>query len=113
MDRCPHRYEDMKQALFLGVLLSGGCASSSVQQGYFFGHDLRKEQSVVYVLDVSGSMHEASGTIRWQAGPAVAAGAASHVVGGLLGSSAGSAARSSVEKLREKLAKVKLHLIAS
>ena len=37
----------------------GGCASGgavSIQPGYFFGHDLRHEQSIVYVLDLSGSM---------------------------------------------------------
>src|SRR5262245_16709052 len=102
----------MKHA-FLGGLLAGGCASSGVQQGYFFGHDLRKEQSVVYVLDMSGSMREASGTIVEEAGAGIAAEAAGQVVGGLLGSGAGHAAKSGVEKLREKLEKVKLHLIAS
>jgi len=87
----------MKHALFLASLLSGGCASAGVQPGLFFGHDLRKEQSVVYVLDVSGPMREASTTIVDDAGTV----------------SAGDPVTSELRKLRDKLDKVKLHLIAS
>ncbi|RMH41594.1 MAG: VWA domain-containing protein [Deltaproteobacteria bacterium] len=91
-----------------------GCTASasatvSVKTGFFFGHDLRQAQSVVYVLDLSGSMSEASGSVVEQAGTTVAAKA----VGGLIGGSVGRAAESRIEKMKKKIEKVKLHLIAS
>ena len=88
----------MKHAL-VGLLLAAGCASSGVQQGYFFGHDLRREQSVVYVLDISGSLQEATGTIPEEPTTATAAEAAVPRIG--------------VAELQRKLEKVKRHLIAS
>ena len=103
-----------RAARALAAVAGGGCALSAsatldVKSGYFFGHDLRHAESVVYVLDLSGSMSEASGSIVEQAGTSVAASA----VGGLLGHSLGGAAESPIEKLNKKLEKGKLHLIAS
>jgi len=93
-----------------------GCSahkSVGVQPGYFFGHDLRNAQSVVYVLDLSGSMREGSGSVVENVGTGVAASAGGSLVGGLLGRSTGNMVEDNVRKLQQKVEKVKLHLIAS
>ena len=96
--------------------LAAGCsahASVSVQPGFFFGHDLRQTKSVVYVLDLSGSMREKSGSVVEQVGTGAAAKVGGSVAGGLLGHRTGQAVEDTVKKLQEKVEKVKLHLIAS
>lgn len=106
------------------VFLAAGCAGSltgsaeasasvSVEAGYFFGHDLRSEQSVVYVLDLSGSMSANSGSVAEQAGTDLAGEAAGGVTGRFLGKGAGNAVEDRVKRLKKKIEKVKLHLIAS
>src|SRR5262245_59285274 len=94
----------------------GGCAASgsvSIQPGYFFGHDLRHEQSVVYVLDLSGSMRGGSGSIAENVGTSVGARVSGGLVGGLFGKKTGNMVEENIQKLRQKVEKVKLHLIAS
>ncbi len=96
--------------------LAAGCsahASVSVKPGFFFGHDLRQAKSVVYVLDLSGSMREQSGSVVEQVGTNAAAKAGGSLAGGLLGHGTGQAVEDTVKKLQEKVEKVKLHLIAS
>jgi hypothetical protein len=101
--------------LCLGGFVVGcqGHATVTVQPGYFFGHDLRAARSVVYVLDLSGSMRGSSGSVVEQVGTGVAASAGGSLVGGLLGRSTGRAVEDNVKKLQQKVEKVKLHLIAS
>jgi Mg-chelatase subunit ChlD len=96
----------------LGSCASGG-ATVSVQPGYFFGHDLRQAQSVVYVLDLSGSMRGGSGSVVENVGTDVAAKATGSLVGGFLGRRTGRVAEDNIKKLQQKVEKVKLHLIAS
>jgi uncharacterized protein YegL len=91
----------------------GGSVSVGVQPGYFFGHDLRAAQSVVYVLDLSGSMRGGSGSVVENVGTGVAAKAGGTLVGGFLGRRTGRAVEDNVQKLQQKVEKVKLHLIAS
>jgi hypothetical protein len=93
-----------------------GCSTQSsvtIQPGYFFGHDLRQAKSVVYVLDLSGSMRGGSGSIAENVGTDVAAQAGGSLVGGFLGRRTGRAVESNIQKLRQKVEKVKMHLIAS
>ncbi len=99
----------------LGSLATGcsGHATVRVQPGFFFGHDVRKAKSVAYVLDLSGSMSEQSGSVVEQVGTGAAAKAGGSLAGGLLGHSAGQAVEDRVKKLQQKVEKVKLHLIAS
>lgn len=104
--------------LLLCLVVAGGLgcsahASVSVQPGYFFGHDLRYARSVVYVLDLSGSMRGGSGSVVENVGTGVAASAGGSLVGGLLGRRTGNMVESNVKKMQEKVEKVKLHLIAS
>ena len=42
--------------------------SLRLENGFFFGHDLRSEDSVAYVLDLSGSMSDRTGTAAEQVG---------------------------------------------
>jgi hypothetical protein len=93
-----------------------GCSAHgavSVQPGYFFGHDLRQARSVVYVLDLSGSMRGGSGSVVENVGTGVAATAGGSLVGGFLGRRTGRVVEDNVRKLQQKVEKVKLHLIAS
>jgi hypothetical protein len=95
---------------------ASACASHaavSVQPGFFFGHDLRQARSVVYVLDLSGSMREGSGSVAENVGTDVAAKAGGTLVGGFLGNGTGRMVEDNVKKLKQKVEKVKLHLIAS
>lgn len=102
--------------LALLSLLAVGCGTSAtvtIQPGYFFGHDLRQARSVVYVLDLSGSMRGGSGSIVENVGTGVAASAGGALVGGFLGRGVGRTVETNVRKLQQKVEKVKLHLIAS
>lgn len=99
-------------ALAAGCMFSGR-ASVRVETGFFFGLDVRQERSVLYVLDLSGSMSETSGTVVEQAGTDATGKLAGTVTGGFLGRRAGNAVESRIKKLKKKVEKVKLHLIAS
>jgi hypothetical protein len=93
-----------------------GCSSQSgatIQPGYFFGHDLRQAKSIVYVLDLSGSMRGGSGSIVENVGTDVAAKTTGGLVGGFFGRKTGRVVEDNVQKLKQKVEKVKLHLIAS
>ena len=96
-----------------GGASGGGSASIQVRSGYFFGHDFRNTNDVVFVLDLSGSMSESSGSIVEQAGTNVGARVAGGLTGAFLGRGAGRAVRRRVMSLQKKIEKVKLHLIAS
>jgi hypothetical protein len=103
-------------AAAVALMAAAGCSTqsgASIQPGYFFGHDLRQAKSVVYVLDLSGSMRGGSGSIAENVGTDVAAQAGGSLVGGFLGRRTGRAVESNIQKLRQKVEKVKLHLIAS
>ncbi len=95
--------------------LGGGSSepSAPVQQGHFFGHDLRNDVSVVYVLDLSGSMSAATGSEVEQAGTRMAGDAAGRLTRGIFGSRTGAAVQQKIEDLNKRIEKVKLHLIAS
>ncbi|MBT8496440.1 MAG: VWA domain-containing protein, partial [Deltaproteobacteria bacterium] len=84
-----------------------------IEAGHFFGHDLRQEENIVYVLDLSGSMSSSSGSVVEDAGTDAAAGLAGGFVGGFAGRGAGRAVKRRVKKLKKKVEKVKMHLIAS
>ncbi|MBI4511698.1 MAG: VWA domain-containing protein, partial [Deltaproteobacteria bacterium] len=97
------------------LLLLVGCAAEatiSVKTGFFFGHDLRKTESVVYVLDLSGSMREQSGSVVEQAGTGFAAKATGSLFRGFGAGAVGNAAEERIKKLQQKIEKVKAHLIA-
>jgi Mg-chelatase subunit ChlD len=83
--------------------------SLRLENGYFFGHDLRQEDSVVYVLDLSGSMSGRTGTVVEQAGKEAGGSLIAGVAGGGL---AGEAADSALS-MDKKVELVKDHLIAS
>lgn len=105
-----------RAAMVVAALAFGGCSSQSgatIQPGYFFGHDLRQAKSIVYVLDLSGSMRGGSGSVVEDVGTGVAAKAGGNLVGGFLGRRTGRAVEDTAMKLRQKVEKVKLHLIAS
>lgn len=95
------------------ALSASGSASATLETGHFFGHDLRRARSVVYVIDLSGSMAEESGSILERKGTELGAAAAGGVVGAYLGSGAGDATRDRIESLQKKVERVKMHLIAS
>jgi VWA domain-containing protein len=86
--------------------------SLRLENGFFFGHDLRQEDSVVYVLDLSGSMSGRTGSVMEQVGKDTAAKAGSSLIGGMTGG-VGSEAADSVLNMDKKVELVKDHLIAS
>jgi Mg-chelatase subunit ChlD len=86
--------------------------SLRLENGFFFGHDLRQEDSVVYVLDLSGSMSGRTGTIAEQVGKDAAAEAGGSLVSSVTGGLGGEAA-DSVLSMDKKVELVKDHLIAS
>jgi hypothetical protein len=108
-------------ALAAGSPLSVGCGFFSTQtavatsrslrleNGYFFGHDLRQEVSGVYVLDLSGSMSERSGSAVEQAGKE----AGGSLIAGVAGGGLAGEATHSVLSMDKKVELVKDHLIAS
>jgi Mg-chelatase subunit ChlD len=83
--------------------------SLRLENGYFFGHDLRQEDSVVYVLDLSGSMSGRTGTVVEQAGKE----AGGSLIAGVAGGGLGGEAADSVLSMDKKVELVKDHLIAS
>src|SRR5688572_4795540 len=87
--------------------------SLRLENGYFFGHDLRAEDSVVYVLDLSGSMSGRTGSVVEQVGKDSAAQAGGSLISGLTGSSVAHEAADSVLSMDKKVELVKDHLIAS
>lgn len=106
----------LRAALFLALISAAGCSSQSgatIQPGYFFGHDLRQAKSIVYVLDLSGSMRGGSGSVVENVGTDVAAKAGGNLVGGFFGRRTGRAVEDNIQKLKQKVEKVKVHLIAS
>jgi Mg-chelatase subunit ChlD len=80
-----------------------------LESGFFFGHDLRAEDSVVYVLDLSGSMSGRTGTIAEQLGKD----AGGSLISGVTGGGIGGEAADSVLSMDKKVELVKDHLIAS
>jgi hypothetical protein len=87
--------------------------SLRLENGFFFGHDLRAEDSVVYVLDLSGSMSGRTGSVVEQVGKDTAAKAGGALVSGLTGSGMADEAADSVLSMDKKVELVKDHLIAS
>lgn len=120
--RCKAPYGgNMKKTLVCLLVLvlfgfsSFGFADSvkNIKKGFFFGQDLRNNDSVVYVLDLSGSMTASTGSVASKTGISVAGEAAGQVVGSMFGSFAGRKAEDKIKKLKQKVEKVKMHLIAS
>ncbi|HEX5659808.1 MAG TPA: VWA domain-containing protein [Polyangiales bacterium] len=92
-----------------GASSAGSLARSyRLDPGFFFGHDVRPFQSVTYVLDLSGSMSERTGSAFGQLGRETASSAASSYGGAL-----GSATAGSVLSMDKKVELVKDHLNAS
>jgi hypothetical protein len=87
--------------------------SLRLENGFFFGHDLRAEDSVVYVLDLSGSMSGRTGTVVEQVGKDTAAEAGGALLSGITGSGVAGEAADSVLSMDKKVELVKDHLIAS
>lgn len=83
--------------------------SLRLENGFFFGHDLRQEDSVVYVLDLSGSMSGRTGSTVEQAGKE----AGGSLLSGMAGGGLGGEAADSVLSMDKKVEIVKDHLIAS
>ncbi len=99
-------------------LLSSKTAASTsrsfrMQDGYFFGHDVRQEESVIYVLDLSGSMNERTGSRVEQASKKAAAQASGALVSSLAGRGVGSATKQTLLDMDKKVELVKDHLLAS
>jgi len=86
--------------------------SYRLDPGYFFGHDVRPFKSVTYVLDLSGSMSERTGSTAARIGREHAASTTRGLLGsrgGVLGSAASDAALG----MDKKVELVKDHLNAS
>lgn len=96
-----------------GSASASASGSVSLETGFFFGHDLRHEESIVYVLDLSGSMSGESGSVVENAGTDAAGAVAGGLVGGFAGRRAGSTVKRRIKRLKKKIEKVKLHLMAS
>lgn len=92
---------------------AGGSLSMDVRVGFFFGQDVRGYQSVVYVLDMSGSMSEQTGTVGQQMGNRMAARGAGRLAGGFFGGRAGARVQRRILDRKKKVEIVKRHLIAS
>jgi len=87
--------------------------SLRLENGFFFGHDLRAEDSVVYVLDLSGSMSGRTGTVAEQIGKDAAAEAGGSLISGIAGGGVANDAAGSVLSMDKKVEIVKDQLIAS
>jgi len=87
--------------------------SMRLEPGFFFGHDVRESRSVTYVLDLSGSMSERTGTVVEQVGKDTAADVGGDMLGGLVGNDLGSAAKHAALSMDKKVELVKDHLSAS
>ena len=87
--------------------------SLRLENGFFFGHDLRQEDSVVYVLDLSGSMSGRTGSVAEQVGKDAAAEAGGSLLTGITGNGLANDAAGSVLSMDKKVELVKDHLIAS
>lgn len=82
--------------------------SYRLDPGFFFGHDVRPFQSVTYVLDLSGSMSERTGSVLGQMGRESASSAVAS-----FGGSLGAATAGSLLSMDKKVELVKDHLNAS
>jgi hypothetical protein len=87
--------------------------SLRLENGFFFGHDLRQEDSVIYVLDLSGSMSGRTGSVAEQVGKDAAAEAGGSLLSGITHSGVANEAADSVLSMDKKVELVKDHLIAS
>jgi hypothetical protein len=87
--------------------------SLRLENGFFFGHDLRSEDSIVYVLDLSGSMSGRTGSVVEQLGKDTAAEAGGSLMSGITGGGVADEATDSVLSMDKKVELVKDHLIAS
>ena len=88
----------------------GSLRSLRLRAGFFFGHDVTVSERVTYVLDLSGSMGEESGTSLTGSEGEVKTG--EDLVAGTLGGSVGGAAATSLTRSK-KIELVKDHLSAS
>lgn len=86
--------------------------SYRLDSGFFFGHDVRPFRSVTYVLDLSGSMSERTGSTASRIGHEQAASHSQRLLGGKAGA-LGVAASDSVGNMDKKVELVKDHLNAS
>ena len=93
-------------------LLASG-RSFRLDEGFFFGHDLRQHSSIVYVLDLSGSMSAHTGSMIEQVGTEGAAKAGGAVLDVVAGKKIGGAAEAAALGLDKKVELVKDHLNAS
>ena len=100
-----------------GVLSLNSAATMSrsmrLESGFFFGHDVRASNSITYVLDLSGSMSERTGTVVEQVGKDAAADVGGSMLRGVAGQSVGGAAANTVLNMDKKVELVKDHLSAS
>ncbi len=87
--------------------------SLRLSAGFFFGHDVRQLKSVVYVLDLSGSMSGRSGSAAEQMGRGAASNVGGSVISGVAGNDVGSATQSTLLDMDKKVELVKDHLNAS
>jgi uncharacterized protein YegL len=87
--------------------------SLRLDDGFFFGHDLRQRDSIVYVLDLSGSMTDRTGSLLEQVGTSAGAEAGGALVGGVAGNDVGDAATAAAMSMDKKVELVKDHLNAS
>ena len=87
--------------------------SFRLESGYFFGHDVHAFQSITYVLDLSGSMSERTGTVVEQVGKGAAANVGGSMLRGVAGNTVGGAAADTVLSMDKKVELVKDHLNAS
>lgn len=97
-----------------GASSAGKMARSyRLDSGFFFGHDVRPFRSVTYVLDLSGSMSERSGSSLSRMGRESATAAGTSLVGSFAGSTLTNAAADTMLSWDKKVELVKDHLNAS
>lgn len=87
--------------------------SLRLENGFFFGHDLRQEDSIAYVLDLSGSMSGRTGSTMERVGKNAAARAGGSLISEFTNKGIASEAADSVLSMDKKVELVKDHLIAS
>ena len=100
-------------SLFSPNTVVASSRSLRLENGFFFGHDLRQDDSLIYVLDLSGSMSERTGTVVEQVGKDTAADVGGSLISGVAGQGIGNAAQENVLNMDQKVELVKDHLIAS
>lgn len=105
-------------SLVFFLFLQSGCVlkaqgSVKVKTGHFFGHDLTQAEKIVYVLDLSGSMNQRSGSVVSQAGNSASSKLGGAVAGGMMGRSTGNSVEKRIADSNKKIEIVKLHMMAS